>query len=390
MGVASLDAIVRFDIRAGTITLFLSFQLLIYLAVQIPSGLLADSFGPRRILATGLICIGIGEAIFGLSTTLYVGLFGRAIVGLGDALIFLNVLRLIGDWFPGHRYPYVAALAVAFGACGQLFTTTPLQTALEIWGWTPTFLLSGLITIIMGGALWIILADCPRDQLEADSYSPTVRTIGRGLGDTSRIVENKRALWVHLGLFGPFLTFTSLWGFPYMVEGQGVSRGSAARLLALAVAVFAVGAPIVGWAASRTGRREPFIGTALVMVGVFWIGALAWPGGTLPPVVLWLLVAVTGAGGATSLLAFDMAREATSPDRVGSAMGFVNIGGFGGTALSNFSIGGLLSLVATGHSAVSAFGTGAFQIGLLPIPGMAIIGAIQAARLGVNSLHRHG
>ena len=94
LGVASLDASERFGVTTSAIALLSTVQLGVYLAMQIPAGLLADRLGPRRSLTLGLLAMGAGELLFAFSPTLAPAIAGRALVGAGDACMFLNVLRV--------------------------------------------------------------------------------------------------------------------------------------------------------------------------------------------------------------------------------------------------------------------------------------------------------
>ena len=70
LGVASLDASERFGVSTSAIALLSTVQLGVYLAMQIPAGLLADRLGPRRSLTLGLLAMGVGELLFAFSPAL--------------------------------------------------------------------------------------------------------------------------------------------------------------------------------------------------------------------------------------------------------------------------------------------------------------------------------
>src|SRR3954471_17461847 len=146
LGVTSLDASRRFGVPTGTIALLSTVQLGVYLAMQIPAGLLADRLGPRRSLTLGLLGMGAGELLFAVSPSIGPALVGRALVGAGDACMFLNVLRVAALWLPPKRYALAAAMTAAAGAVGALLSTAPLSAALSGLGWTPTFAASGMLT----------------------------------------------------------------------------------------------------------------------------------------------------------------------------------------------------------------------------------------------------
>src|SRR3954452_20344146 len=139
LGVAALQAERRYHVGAQALAACPAVQLGVSLARQVRVGLAAARIGPRRSLAAGMAAIAVGEAVFALSGTLGAGLAGRALIGLGDAFIFVNVLRVAHTWFPPARAALLTALTSLLGALGQLLTTVPAHLALDGLGWTATF-----------------------------------------------------------------------------------------------------------------------------------------------------------------------------------------------------------------------------------------------------------
>src|SRR3954447_1728976 len=195
LGVASLDASRRFGVPTSTITVLLTVQLGVYLAMQIPAGLLADRLGPRRSLTLGLLGMGAGELLFAVSPSIGPAVVGRALVGAGDACMFLNVLRVAALWLPPRRYALAAALTAAAGAFGQLMSTAPLSAALDGIGWTPTFAVSGVLT----ATLAIVAVNQLQDRPEG-SPKTTAPPIMPALKKAWRSPATRHGLWVHFAL----------------------------------------------------------------------------------------------------------------------------------------------------------------------------------------------
>ena len=63
-------------------------------------------------------------------------LSARVFVGMGDAMVFISVLRLIASWFPPMRSPLVTAFTAMLGQCGALVAAIPLSRSLATYGWT--------------------------------------------------------------------------------------------------------------------------------------------------------------------------------------------------------------------------------------------------------------
>ena len=364
LGVASLDASERFGVSTSAIALLSTVQLAVYLAMQIPAGLLADRLGPRRSLTLGLLAMGVGELLFAFSPTLGPAIAGRALVGAGDACMFLNVLRVAAHWLPPRRYALAAALTAACGAFGQLLSTIPLSAALSDVGWTPTFAASGVLTAVLAILAVNRLQDRPADAAAPAPHAAVRPTIARAW----RAPATRHGLWVHFALMAPFVTLTGLWAFPYLVEDQSLGRGTAAVLLAAAVLAFGVSAPVLGALAGRRPQRRGSLtsGASLVIAASLAV-LLAWPGGHPPVEVIAAVLCVCGMGGATSMLAFDLARGG-NPGAGGSASGMVNLGGFGAAIVAQSAIGLLVSIHLD------------YRLALLPLLLLAAWGAVQATR----------
>src|SRR6476661_7940117 len=110
LGVSGSEVAARLHVSEGTVGVFVSVGLVTYLAMQIPAGLAADRIGPRRTLAAGLVCMALGEGLFAVATGMPGAIAGRALVGVGDAVTFINVLRLAQAWFPRERQSLLTTL----------------------------------------------------------------------------------------------------------------------------------------------------------------------------------------------------------------------------------------------------------------------------------------
>ncbi len=85
---------------------------------------------------------------------------------------------------------------------------------------------------------------------------------------------------------------------------------------------------------------------------------LAWPGRAPLPLLV-VLVVVLGTNGPGSMIGFDYARTANPAERLGSASGVVNVGGFVASLLTILAIGAVLDLLTPGAS--TDYDLGAFR-----------------------------
>jgi MFS family permease len=382
LGVAALEAERRYHVGAGALSAFTAVQLGVYLTMQIPVGVAADRIGPRRSLASGMAAIALGEAVFALSGTLPAGLAGRALIGLGDAFVFVNVLRVAHTWFAPSRAALLTALTSLLGALGQLLSTVPAHLALDGLGWTATFAGTAALTALLAAGALGVVRDAPAATAGVDAAPPDAAghdRIAATLVAAWRQRRTRLGFWAHFGLMTPFVTMTALWGYPWLVEAQGITRAEAASWLAYAVVALALAAPVVG----RLGGRGPYMQVRMALVtGTFlvlaWAAVLGWPGARPPHALIVAALAISGVGSAVSVVAFMLARAGNPAHMAGSATGLVNCGGFLAGSVAILATGLLL-----GHDGRTAV---AFQHALLPMLGFSALSLLQLVRLRVGAV----
>ncbi|HMB14812.1 MAG TPA: MFS transporter, partial [Pelovirga sp.] len=75
-----------------------------YAAMQIPSGMLADAIGPRRLSAYAALIASLGIFAFALSPYLWLAYMGRFMIGATVAVAFVACVKLAGHWIPTNRF----------------------------------------------------------------------------------------------------------------------------------------------------------------------------------------------------------------------------------------------------------------------------------------------
>ncbi|WP_431878526.1 MFS transporter [Amycolatopsis sacchari] len=377
LSVAGLTAQERFSVDATGLAAFSVVQLVLYALLQVPVGAAADRFGPRRLLLAGMALMAAGSTVFALATAYPLAMTGRALIGAGDAFLFVNVLRLAHNWFPGRRYALVAALTGMIGGLGQLIATAPLAALLTGFGWTAAFLSAGVVTAVLLAVVGLLLRESPRGRVAPVVSGEPLR---ESLRHAWRNRGTRHAMWTHYTLMGTFVSFTAVLGQPYLVSAQGRSPAAAGGLLSVVVIGFVLVSTVAGQLASRRpDLRARLVAAAASVSALCWLVLVAVPG-PLPQAVLAPVLFLIGAAGGVSMLAFDLARTANHGHRAGIASGVANMGGFCFAVVAELGAGILLdALVAHGVGAALAHRL-AFGVVLV----MAVAGTVR-----LFTLHGH-
>ncbi|WP_042370222.1 MFS transporter [Streptacidiphilus neutrinimicus] len=400
LGVAGVDAAARFGINASALSTFSILQVLVYAGMQIPVGLLVDRHGPRRILSAGLVLLTAGQLGFALATSFTPALLARGVLGCGDAMTFVSVLRIGSRWFPIFRNPFIAQLTGLVGTVGNLVSTLVLSQVLHSAGWTATFGTTALLGFGVLALVVLVLRETPdsaprepllvrRSARVPDSPPPAP---GFSLRDqihaSWREPGTRLGMWVHFTTAFPASSFLLLWGMPFLMSGQHLSRALSGALLSLVIVAGMGFAVLFGQLMSRRpGWRTPTVFAVVLTTGAAWAAVLTWPqAGHVPMWLLVVLAVVMGSNGPASLIGLDYARPVNPPERVGTASGIVNMGGFVAAVLALFLIGLVLDLNTPGggtHYTANGF-RAAFAMLYLPMA----LGILQILRLRKRALAR--
>src|SRR5699024_6453014 len=127
---------------------------------------------------------------------------GRTLVGVGDAMTFVNVLRLVQSWFPERRQNLLAALTGVMGGLGSLGATIPLQLSLANLGWGGTFAVTIAVAAGLACVTYAVVRDRPPGvpAPQRHHHAPLRETIAAAW----RRPTTRRAFYAHAGTLGPF------------------------------------------------------------------------------------------------------------------------------------------------------------------------------------------
>lgn len=383
-GVAGVEAIDRFGVDASRIAVFTSVQVGVYALAQIPTGVAIDRLGPRRMLVIGAIIMGIGQVILGLTSSYWVAIGARILIGGGDATAFLSVMRILPYWFPLHRTPMFTQVTSSIGQLGQFISAIPFMWLLGITGWTTAFVSLGAVGILIALAAAVAVADSPEQAGIYSEAKPKERpnSAALSIGQRLRFVIKSPVAWqaffIHFSALHIALVFAMLWGVPLMTEAMGLSSATAGFMLTLNSIFLVILGPLHGRISSRLGKQRDIMA---VIFGVFHLLAWVWffatpqPRGLVAVGVMTFIIAVCCPA---ANYGFDQVREALDRTTVATATGLGNMGGFTAGMLGAQGFGILLDQHAQG----GGYGWDDFRFASLAVAAVWVFGL-----LGVVAIH---
>lgn len=378
LAVAGLAATERFDITAAQLASFTVLQLLVYAGMQIPVGLLVDRYGSRSVMLTGSALMAVGQAVFALADDFAIAVPARVLIGMGDAMIFICVLRLVARWFPVSRIPFVTQLTGTLGQLGALAAAVPMTLALRDLGWTGAYLVASALGVVVTLLVILVVRDSP-EQRSMRGPRLSLTSVRQSLAASWAQPGTRLGFWMHFTTQFSATTLGLLWGYPFLVRGEGLSPALAGTLLSVMVLAMAASGPVLGYLVGRhPWHRSTLVLGIVWAIVVVWTVVLLWPGDAPLPMLVLLLV-VAGIGGPASMIGFDLGRTSNPADRMASASGIINQGGFSASLVCVLAVGLVLDWRTPGSS--TAYTPEAFRWAMSVQYVLWAIGLVQVWRL---------
>lgn len=320
-----------FQISAAVLGNLSAFYFYSYVAMQVPTGILADTWGPRRLLAAGGLVCGLGTLLFALAPGLLWANLGRLLIGGSVAVAFVGMLKLAAHWMAPRQYALAAGLALFVGIVGAIMAGVPLQLLVAQFGWRPVMLASAALPLATGAAIWWLVRDDPQEKGFA-SYAHSTISPGSGprpgfMAGLAEIFHYRNGWLLFLipgGIVGAVLTFSGLWGVSFLTSNYGLPATQAAAVNTTLLVGFALGGPIFGALSDRIGRRKPLYVGGCAVAAFCWTLIILVP--HLPVWLLVVLLAVAGFASGCMVIGFAYLRESVPPYLSGTAAGVLNMG----------------------------------------------------------------
>lgn len=274
------------DIQMGWV---LSIFALGYALFQVPSGLMADKYGPRKVL-TGIVAIwSVLTALTGAAFNFISLLVVRFAFGAGEAGAFPGMARATFSWIPLKERGTVTGINFSGSRLGAAFALPFVAWLITDFGWREAFYILGVIGVLWSAAWWLLFRDTPEEhpmlgEQERDEIVALRQQVDESEPKSLKFkdLSGSKNMWsVVLQYFCSNFTFffALTWLFPYFKETYNLSAVDAgwytsAPFIAGAIGNWVGGAMIDGifrQGKMNLSRQLPaMIGFALAAIGLIW------------------------------------------------------------------------------------------------------------------------
>lgn len=341
--------------------LVFSIPFIILAAVAIPGGALADRIGIRKAAGIGIIVIIAGSLLRGTSTSFVTLLAFTCLYGVGLGLVYPNLVKLVGTWFPPERIGLVTGVyttGIVFGLALALAITLPVVLPI-VNTFQGVFYIWTIPAIAAAIMWWIVVKELPIASRQS-------KQIGEVNRPSYRIWKNG-TLWLIAIVFllSNFGVCTWTGWTPQLMMAKGASPALAALMTSF-IPWLSIPLTFIGpWASDKIGLRKLFLWPTFILSILAPLSAIYAP---LP--LGWAIVAAVGiAAGVQFPILLAIPLDLVPTEGIGRASGMVLSIGFIGGLAGPWVAGYILDI------------TGNLNLNLIVLASLAAIGTYLALRL---------
>jgi MFS family permease len=327
-----------------------------YVAMQIPTGILVDSLGPRKVLTFGGLVAAAGTLIFSLSSTFLWANIGRALIGGSVAVGYVAALKIANHWLAPRVFATIAGLSLLLGIIGAVTAGVPLRLLIDYFGWRQSLCAVGLVTLTVAGAAWVFVRDDPSARgylthAPTENNSPSSGTSFSPLSGFRHIFRFRNTWLLALtpgGIIGSILSFAGLWGVPFLKARFDLNPVSGAAVCSMMMVCWGIGGLVFGDLSDRIGRRKPLYFGGCLAATAGWAMIFFIP--EIPFSIFLVLSGLIGLATGGPITGFAFIKESVPQSLAGTAMGVYNMGMMIGTPILQPVIGWILDLTWSGET----------------------------------------
>jgi MFS family permease len=365
-------------ITAKGIGLITSSFVIPYAMVQIPSGILIDRLGAKKIMVIGTIGSMLGCILFQYADSYELPTLARALMGVSCGAAFIAPMTLVKQWLPERMFSTAAGMIQLLGCIGAMLSI-PLSYVVAEIGWRDTFTLSALVAAVLTGLFLLAVKEKPRSRLFEDTNI---------MSNLSLIFKDSR-YW-HVGIIGMASWaivggFSESLGISFLSTLQNISTPEAASQMSWVWIGVAIASPLAGyWYEHASNKRLPLLTLFSLSLLSFMLVISGYITNTY---LIQLLLLLTGFSAGAQPIAFGLIAHIAPQRIMATAVSFCNTCVIAGAFIMQPIVSLLVDYNPLKNPIISSDTTQStqylisdYQVGFTPIIIVVILGLIVSTR----------
>lgn len=343
----------EFELDAASQGMILSSFFAGYALFQIPGGMLADKFGPRRVMAFAIIWWSIFTSFTGMILSYPIMLICRFVFGVGEGCFPASSWKTIATYFPPKERATATAIQASVNTIGPAIASLVAAGIIATFGWRTVFVALGIPGILIGLAIWLYIKDDPNkhpgitlqevQELHADTVVTNTNAPVKTVGLTFKEFLKKPILWQMVLIW--FLFDITFWGFvswlpSYLMKVRGFSIIKTGIYGSLPFFIGTLGMLAGGYLSDRFKGKRKWLFIPNTIIAAFFL-YMTYSVSSADSAVVYQCISAL-----FMFLAFaafwGLVIDAIPPEIMGASSGTVNFGGQVAGFVSPFVMGYLI------------------------------------------------
>ncbi|WP_312337679.1 MFS transporter [Anaerospora hongkongensis] len=226
--------------------------------LQIPGGIVADTYNPKWILVISLLFLGLSAVLMGLSSQYIFFFISRFFVGIFSVAVFPCCVKYLMAWFPKEQRATAMGILIMATSAGVTITNAVVPYFIKNHGWSSAFYVIGTASVMIAVFLAFMLKSQPSNALDGSiENSKTKKTFNFNafISDVKILVKDKN-LMLAMFVFGTSFWATwgaTAWAMAYLSKGVGIPLVTAGAMMSVFGIAALVSEPIIGFVSDKLG-----------------------------------------------------------------------------------------------------------------------------------------
>jgi sugar phosphate permease len=236
---------------------------LAYALFELPTGILGDRIGPRKVLTRVVLWWSGFTALTGTAFGFVYLLIVRFLFGMGEAGAYPNASIAIARWFPAVEVGRAQSIIWAAGRIGGALTPLLVIPLVHLVGWRMAFLILGIVGSIWAVAWYYWFRDNPSEhkgitQKEIDEIESARKNAPISHKIHWKTIIKNPNIWLlmimcHLFFYASY--FFTNWSSTYFQEGRMMTEDQTKNFISLSYFLGAIGCIVGGFASDFLSKK---------------------------------------------------------------------------------------------------------------------------------------
>ncbi|MFD3271361.1 MFS transporter [Paenibacillus dendritiformis] len=246
----------EFGLSASQLGLISSIFFIGYAGLNVPSGILGDKIGKKKVLVPGVILFGIFAAVTGMMPTFALFMVTWLFVGIFQGFYYGPQYGLSSEAIPKKHITVGSAIinsGMAFGLSLGYFISSYTVGTLGM-SWRAPFYIIAVPVVLIGIAMWIVIKDKPKAKGQGtDEKAPQKLKV--------KELFSKNLIFAYITIFCAIYAFFVVvtWIPYYLQHARGIEGTEVAVVSSLVPWAAIPGSLLFSWIADKMGTRRPVL-----------------------------------------------------------------------------------------------------------------------------------